>query len=382
MKQPIGVKQVAKRIIKAAKKQEKIIIFGDSDLDGVGSVVILKEVFELLNPLYSDIEIYFPNRELEGHGISMDFLEKYKDQTPALLFIVDCGTANGKEITKAKKMGYEVIVIDHHPLIGRTPKPSVFVNAWQKKDSYPFKEFAATGLVYLVAQEILDKNNIPAKERFLEVVALATLSDMMPLKEDNEKMVNQGLEALLTTKRTGLRALVEMGELELDNDMDIFGGIIAPLNSAKIYNNIMESYELLVCDDFKKAKSLARKLIKQNKQKKEYVYQAVKDINDKVKDKDIIIFESDKYWPAATLGVIASRLVKKHKKPVFIFRIVEDIAVGSARMPKEVNGVDAFKACKELLTTYGGHAPACGCRLPSKNLNKLKKCLNNYFKNL
>ena len=343
MKLPIGINAAAKRIIKAAKKQEKIIIFGDSDLDGVASVVILKELFEALNPLYSDIKIYFPNRELEGHGLSLQALEKYKDLTPALLFIVDCGSASGKEITKAKKMGYEVIVIDHHPLTGRAPKPHIFVNAWQKKDSYPFKQFAAAGLVYLVAQKVLSKTKHPINEKLLEITALATLSDMMPLKEDNKELVNVGLDALLTTKRLGIKALIELGDLDLENELDIFGGIIAPLNSAKLYNNLMESYELLVCEDFKKAKSLANRLIKQNKAKKELVFQAVGEIGERIKDKDSIIFESSEYWPAATLGVIASKLVQKFKKPCFIFRMVGDEVVGSARMPKDVDGVDALK---------------------------------------
>jgi single-stranded-DNA-specific exonuclease len=381
MKLPIGVKEAAKRIIKAAKNQEKIIIFGDSDLDGVASVIVLKETFELLNPLYTNIDTYFPNRELEGHGLSLEVLEKYKDETPALLFIVDCGTANGKEITKAKKMGYEVIVIDHHRLNGRAPKPSIFVNTWQNGDEYPLKEFAAAGLVYMVAREVLNKTGHPGKEKLLEIVALATLSDMMPLKLDNEQLVNDGLNALINSKRHGIRALVELGDADLENDLDIYGKIIAPLNSAKIYDHTMESFELLIAEDYKKAKTLAGKLIKQNRAKKEYVFQAVKEITEKVGD-EIMIFETNEYWPAATLGVIASKLVQKHKRPTFIFRLVDDIAVGSARLPKNINGVEALKSCKDLLEAYGGHAPACGCRLKVKNLPKLEKCLNKYFKNL
>jgi len=381
MKLPIGVKEAAKRIIKAAKNQEKIIIFGDSDLDGVASVVVLKETFELLNPLYDNIDAYFPNRELEGHGLSMEVLEKYKDETPALLFIVDCGTANGKEITQAKKMGYEVIVIDHHRVSGRAPKPNIFVNTWQKGEEYPLKEFAAAGLVYMVAREVLNKTGHPGKEKLLEIVALATLSDMMPIKLDNEQLVDNGLNALINTKRHGLRALVELGDVDLENEMDIYGKIIAPLNSSKIYDNTMESFELLICDDYKKAKVLAGKLIKQRRIKKEYVFQAVKEINEKMNGQEMI-FEVNEYWPAATLGVIASKLVQKHKVPTFIFRIVDDIAVGSARLPKGINGVDALKSCKDMLETYGGHAPACGCRLKAKDLPKLEKCLNKYFKNL
>ncbi|MBU3964275.1 DHH family phosphoesterase [Patescibacteria group bacterium] len=387
-KYPKGTKQVAQRILRAAQKGEKVIIFGDADLDGIASVVVLQELFELLNPLYSqnkNIKVYFPDREEEGHGISKEMLNSFKKEVPALFFAVDCGIANIKEIKLAKKIGFETIIIDHHPPLEKVAEPDLLVDPKQKGETYPFTDFAAVGLVYKVAECVLEETSHPeyAKEKLLELTALATLSDQMPLKEDNRELVDKGMNALLTTQRPGLLALIELGDVDLQTDIDIFQKIIAPLNSAKLKNNIAESYLLLIEDSPKKAKILAQRLIRQNKEKKALIQQTLAELIQKIereKKESLIIFEISDYWPAPALGVIASKLLHIYKKPVFVFKRGEQESVCSARLPYDLDGVDALIKCKKLLKTYGGHAPACGCRVENKNLSKFEKCLEAYFK--
>jgi single-stranded-DNA-specific exonuclease len=384
---PKGTKEVAKRVLEAAAKAEKVIIFGDADLDGIASVVILKELFELLNPLYAqkkNLKVYFPDREEEGYGISKTALDFFADEAPALFFSVDCGITNFEEVKIAKKMGFEVIIIDHHQLLGKLPKADIIIDPKQKNETYPFKDFAAAGLVYKVAQAALSQTEHPkiVQEKLLELAGLATLSDQMPLKEDNRELVDKGMNALLTTQREGLLALIELGEADVQTDIDIFQRIIAPLNSAKLRDHIAGTYLLLTETSPKKAKALAQKLIKQNRQKRELISGTVRELSEKIDQEEtdsLVIFKVSEYWPVPALGVIASKLLHIYKKPIFLFKQGEKESVGSARLPKEVDGVAAMTSCKKLLEVYGGHAPACGCRLKNKNLTKFKKCLEKYF---
>ena len=220
------------------------------------------------------------------------------------------------------------------------------------------------------------------REKLLELAALATLSDQMPLEEDNRELVDRGINALLSTQRKGLIALIELGEADVQTDVDVFHRIIAPLNSSKLRDHISTSYLLLIETSPKKARSLAQQLIKQNRQKRELIAESVRELIEKIdkrEDGSLVIFEVNGYWPVPALGVIASKLLHVYKKPIFLFKQGEKESVGSARLPKKVDGVIAMTSCKKLLEEYGGHAPARGCRLQNKNLTKFKKCLEKYF---
>ncbi len=384
---PKGTEEVSQRILTAASKGEKLIIFGDTDLDGISSVIILKELFELLNPLYiekKNLRAYFPDKEQEGHGLSDIALDFFDSEPPALFFLVDCGITNFKEVERAKKMGFEVIIIDHHQSLGKLPEAAFIIDPKQEGETYPFKDFAATGVVYKVAECVLSQTKHPqlVQEKLLELVALATLSDQMPLEEDNRELVDKGMNALLTTRREGLLALIELGEADVQIDSDVFQKIIAPLNSGRLKEHLAEAYLLLIEDSPKKAKILAQKLIKQNQEKKALVMATVEELSqkiDKMQENLIIIFEANKHWPGPSLGVVASKLLRIYKKPIFLFRKGEKESIGSARLPKNFDGVAAMAYCKKFLEAYGGHAPACGCRLQNKNLIKFKDCLEEYF---
>jgi len=382
-----GIVEVAQRTIKATKNSEQVVIFGDSDLDGIASVVILQELLEFLNPLYGaeNLSVYFPNREIEGYGLSFSALEFLKARAPALLFILDSGISNFEEIKKAKKMGFEVIVIDHHQILKKLPKADIIIDPLQKQERYPFKDFAAAGLVYKLAQKILEERKHPVflENRLLELAALATIADMMPLKEENEEIVSRGLEALTTTQRTGILALIQLNDIDINSDQDISQKIIAPLNTFKIKNHIAESYFLLTESSLPKAKKIAQKLIRQTKKKKQAINMFVKELKEEIEKRDeqkAVLLKYSQAWDAAHIGTIASKILKIFKKPAFICKKGKDEEyICSARLPKPLDGVKAMGSCKKYLLTYGGHAPACGCRIKEKNLDKFSKCLEKYF---
>ncbi len=384
---PKGIKEVAKRVLKAAENKEKVIIFGDADLDGIASVVILQELFELLNPLYvqnNNLKVYFPDREEEGYGISLRALDFFANEPPALFFAVDCGISDFEAVKKAKKMGFEVIIIDHHQILGKLPKADIIVDPKQKDETYPFKEFAAAGLLYKLAQATLAQTKHPqvVQEKLLELAALATLSDQMPLKEDNREIVDKGMNALLTTQRQGLLALIDLGEADIQTDIDVFQKIIAPLNSSRLDKHIAQSFFLLTETSTRKAKLLAQRLIKQGQEKRNIIRLALEETVEEIekqKHEPMIIFKASKLWKAAASGALASKLLQRYKKPVFICKKGDTKSICSVRVPKEFDGVAAMTHCKKLLEVYGGHAPACGCRLKNENLLKFKKCLEKYF---
>ncbi|MCK4781893.1 DHH family phosphoesterase [Candidatus Parcubacteria bacterium] len=369
-----NLKKAANRIKKAVKNKEKIILYGDADPDGVCSVVILEETIKNLGGEVS--ACYFPDREKEGYGINenaLNFLaEKY---SPALFISLDLGIANFKEVEVAKKLGFEVIIVDHHTALDNIPLPkALVVNPKQKQDKYPFKELCAAGVTYKLSEVILGKNiGESLKNSFLELAAIATISDMMPQIKDNKDIVEQGLIALENTWRPGLQ--VFKGELQKT---------ISTLNAAGIKNHINEAYILLTASSFKKAEKIAEKLIEKRKQKhlrtKEITEQTQIRIYEKIEK--TIIFEGDSSWPLVLAGPVATRICREYKKPTFIFRIGKKQSQGAVRMPEGLDAVKAMASCHKLLETYGGHPPAAGFSLDNKNLEEFKECLIKYFKTI
>ncbi len=379
----MGVEEAAERMIGAAKKNERIIVYGDADLDGVSSAIILKESLEILNKNYTrkNLKVYFPDRENEGYGITFFALEFFKNFSPGIFFALDCGISNFKEIELAKKMGFFVIVVDHHRPLKKLPKANLIINPCQPKDKTSFKQFSAAGLVYKLARYALIKNqSVWQPEKFLELVALATLADQMPIVEENRQLTDEGLKAFKYTERLGLKTLKEITQYQEGDSIDLFQKIISPLNSSDRVRNFTETYMLLTTRSKRTSLVLARNLFKKSTEKKKRIQEIFDEVLERIKNKNSpIIFEGDKSWPTIMIGVVASKLCQIYHKPIFLFKITEEECVGSARLPKGIDGVEAMENCKKLLTSYGGHPPACGCRLKVKNFEKLKNCLIRYF---
>jgi len=376
-----NLKKAAKRILKAIQEKEKILLYGDADLDGVASVVIVKEAIENLG---GEIEkVYFPDREKEGYGITREAVKDLLDFSPALFLTLDCGIGNVKEVDLIQEKGFEVIILDHHKMLPEVPKASIICNPRQESDSYPFKELATAGIAYKLAKCMF---SIAGKEfgaeRFLELAALATLADLMPLKEDNEKIVREGILALKFTKREGLKALIELKKMEVFNILEVRRKIVPPLNAAMAVDHLSGAYLLFTEKDPKKAKERAKNLIEKAKLRKKEIIKITEEVIERMRPDEVIIFEGDKNWPLVLLGAIASRICQKYKKPVFLYKKRKDASPGAVRTPKGIDSVKAMENCRELLITYGGHPQASGFRIKTENLEKFKECLFGYFKNL
>jgi len=389
-----NLKRAARRIEKAVKNKEKIILFGDSDLDGVASIIILKETIDNLvsllskksKRLFPPIETYFPDRKKEGYGLNEQalFYLKKKVSPPALLISLDCGISNFEEVDLAKKFGFNVIIIDHHQVLKKIPSADIVVDPKQKGDTYPFKEFSNAGLTFKLSQEILKELLSPAlRMSFLELAALATIADMMPEIEENKILILEGLNNLEKSQRPGIKAFFSILNLkEFSSRRELISKIISALNVAPIENHQHQSFLLLTAANPHQAIKLARNLRQRSKFHQIEIRALEENLKDLISKKEPlpIIFEGSENWQLELLGSVASRICRDFKKPVFLFQISLEWSRGTVRVLKGQNAVKAMESCGKLFKTFGGHPLAAGFCLENKNLEKFKECLIKYFR--
>lgn len=370
-----NLQKVAKRILAAIKKREPIILYGDADLDGATALIVLKETIKNLGGEIS--AVYFPDREIEGYGISergLNFLKKF---SPALLISLDCGIGNFKEIKFAKKIGFETIVIDHHEILDKLPEAKIIVDPKQKGDKYPFKEFATVGISFKLSELLLkERMTENLRKNFLELVAIGTLADMMPQIEENKLFIEEGLRELENSFRPGIRVFFETDFLKDFDKKKIVSKIISILNIRDVENNLPASFRFLTTPSCEAAKDLISKLKIKSDLRKEKITKIIEDIEENISRKEEpIIFEGNFDWDISLISPVASLICQKFKKPTFIFKKLKEESQGTVRAPQGIDSVSLMKKCKKYLITYGGHKVASGFRIKNENLEKFKHCL-------
>jgi len=373
-----NLSKAAQRIKKAIEKNENLVIFSDADLDGTTSLILIEECIENLGALPT--AIYFPDREKEGYGLTMKALEYLKQYAPGVLLLLDCGISNFQEVERAKKDGFEVIIIEHHEILNKNlSKPSILVDPKQKGDNSNFKFFATCGICFKLTQLLLKNQFSPNIERsFLELVSLGTIADMMPQIDENKILIEKGLSFLPSTFRPGIKVFFD--KFPQLSTSQIVQKIIATLQITETKNHLTESYLLLTESDYEKAKNLLEILLKKSEKRKEKIESLTCHLIENFSsDPSPIIFEGGKNFPLSLTGAVASRICRKFQKPTFIFNLTEGIVRGSVRTPKDINGVKALEYCHPLLEVYGGHPQACGFTLKAENIEKFKQCLIKYF---
>jgi single-stranded-DNA-specific exonuclease len=377
-----NLKKAANRILKAIKNKENIILYGDADLDGAASVIILKESIQNLGKEVNTI--YFPDREVEGYGISEIGLNYLKKFTPALLIAVDCGIGNFKEIDLANKLGFEVMIIDHHQVLGKLPNASIVVDPKQEDDKYPFKELAATGVVFKLSELLLkDKMTNVLRESFLELTALATIADMMPQEEENKIFIEQGLNTIEKSWRPGLKTFFEIKLFNnITNLNQKISKLVSILNVRDLEDKMPASFRLLISSSKQESQKIIKKLFKKNENKKKKIDKIIEEIEWQIStQQEPLIFIGSEKWKFGFIGLLASIISNKYKKPAFIFKKGLKESQGAVRTPSNVNSVSLMEKCSECLLTYGGHPKASGFRIKNENLEKFKNCLIKNLKN-
>jgi single-stranded-DNA-specific exonuclease len=399
-----GMKKGVKRIIKAIKKKEKIIVYGDYDADGVCSSVILIAALKALGA--QNLAVYIPDRSKEGYGLNLKAVKDLADQGAQLIIALDCGITNFKEIELAHSLGIEVIIVDHHRCPEKLPAAKVIIDPHQSGDRYPFKDLAAAGVAFKLVQALLlsrttfkgQFSEVCTQDGFekwlLDLVALATIADMMPLLGENRTLVKYGLGVLAQTKRIGLQELMKVvrlnpmvtqpsvnGEPPLTNlDACTLGYILAPrLNVASRLIHANAAYQLLITESVEEAKEIAERLDVLNRQRQQLVNEIIKQVEKRLMEKDKmekVIFEGDPQWPVGIVGLVASKISEKYHRPTFIFNLTNNEARGSARGIPNFDIIQAISQCATWLEDFGGHPGAAGLTVLRKNLDAFKKQLS------
>ncbi len=382
---PIKNMAEASDYIGQLSRQTKIVIYGDEDVDGVSSVIIIKESLERLG--FSSVKPMFCWQEKEGHGFSLEALESIKSIEPTLLILVDLGITNVDSVNEARRGGIEVIIIDHHePLNGTLPKANFIINPKQPQDDYYFKQLAAAGLSYHFSCWLLHRDpdfNL-LRDSFVELAGLATLADMMPLEEDNRPIVDYMLDILPGTGRVSLRFLMERYINEEIGLKEALHRVIGILNASEVDNQRMAESFLLLTEGRlsrieKMVKHLEEKMAAYLRLKEEIAAEAEQRLS--AEEMPDIIFIGDESWPRRVLAAVAARLADNYHRPVFIYHQGVEISRGSVRSPEGINCVALMSACSHHLIKYGGHPPAAGFQVRNENLQKLRLCLiENYRK--
>jgi single-stranded-DNA-specific exonuclease len=373
-----NLKKAAERIKKAILNKERIILYGDADLDGVSATILLKEAIKNLAGQIS--AIYFPDREKEGYGLTKEALFVLKEKAPALLITLDLGISNFEEILLAKKIGFEVIIIDHHEILDKLPKADIIVDPKQKGDKSSLQYLATVGIIYKLSEILFENKMSPElKQSFLELVALGTIADVMPREGENEVMIAQGLSSIKNSWRPGIKAFFEEKTFENYNVFQKVSKFISLLNVRDIENQLPASFRLLTASSLSEARNILSILIEKSFERKRKIEEIKEEIERRVSEEEPLIFEGDSSWELILLGSVASTISQKYQKPTFLYKKGEKESQGTARTAKNFDLVKAMKSCAKFLESYGGHAPAAGFRVKNENLDKFKKCLVQFF---
>ncbi len=366
------------RVYKALLSGEKIAIYGDFDADGITATALLVQG---LSELGGDVVPYIPHRMQEGYGLRVPALEKLRKQGVTLVITVDTGITAFAEIEKARKMGMEILVTDHHVPLEELPPAGIIVDPKRRDSTCAFKEFAGVGVAYKLLEGLLSSNrNDDLLNNSLELVTLGTITDMSPLVSENRHWVKTGLKLLHKTRRVGLVELMNIANIEKSRlTAETISYQIGPrLNSAGRLDDAGTSYQLLVTQDHAQARILATDLEEKNKERQRLVADTYEKARRQILEDGadrVILMASDADYPPGVIGLVAGRLADEFYRPVILFKIGTDSCRGSARSIPEFDLMEALKSCHHLLLRYGGHARAAGFNIHTRDMQQLQKRL-------
>lgn len=383
----LNVDKAVNRIYEAVIKNEKICIYADYDCDGIPGAVIWRDLFEKIK--FSNYLIYIPDRQKEGYGLNISAIEEIAKNNTNLLITVDLGITAIEEVLYAKEKMMDVIITDHHLPKDDLPDALVVVNPKQAGDTYPDEMLCGAGVTFKVIHGFIKKHgeefgvNSGFEKWLLDMVGLATLADMVPLRKENRVLSYYGLKVLRKTKREGLLKLFFKNKIDPRylNEDDITFSICPKLNAASRMDSPMRAFDLLAGSS-SSATSNAEFLIKINNERKIMVANIMKSIKSKFSassrlDKDIIVV-GDPSWRPGVLGLVASKIVEEYKKTAFVWGLEEGSLIkGSCRSYGGVNLVDIMSSLPDgSLTSFGGHAGAGGFSSDHETIHFLEDKLN------
>ncbi len=371
--------RAVERLRRAVLSEEKILIYGDYDVDGITSVSFL---YLILKELGVDVTYYIPDRQAEGYGLSPMGIETARERGTQLIITVDCGITGHAEIDLAQSLGIEVLVCDHHEPGPTLPRAVALLDPKRADCPYPFKELAGVGVTYKLCQGLLLRMGIDLSilDNFSELVAIGTAADIVPLMEENRIFVKVGLEKLNESENTGLNALLEVAGLsgkEISTGHVVF--IIAPrINAVGRMGDAERAVRLLTTKDKIEARQIAEVLEQENRHRKnvdeETFRQALEMVQQSFEPsstRSLVLHQRG--WHSGVIGIVASRVVEKFYRPTVLISVENGVGKGSARSIEGFDLHDALKGCEDLLLAYGGHKYAAGLSISEERIPAFKQ---------
>ena len=369
------------RIIKAINNQEKVIIYGDYDVDGITSITVLKKFLKICG---LEVDYYIPNRLSEGYGLNKAAIDYIKEKEYTLIITVDCGISGIEEIEYANSLGIETIVTDHHEPMEVLPPAVAIVDLKRKdNDTYPFKSLAGCGVVFKLTQALGMRLGIDEKEylKYLDIVCVGTISDIVPLVDENRVIAKLGLKLVEVTRNPGLKALLNASGYKVVNSNTISFGIAPRINACGRMGYEEEALKLFLTENLVQASEITERLNKYNRDRQEIeknIYdEAIKMMEKEDSNAQSIVLGSNN-WHHGVIGIVSSKITEMYFKPSILICFEGEDGKGSGR---SIPGFDLHEALAETakyLEKYGGHEMAVGLSLKKNNFNRFKEAFEKY----
>ena len=376
------------RITGAIYNHEKIVIYGDYDADGVTSVVVL---LKFLMEIGHNVSYYIPDRIKDGYGLNRRAIDKMRTDNVKLMVTVDCGISDHDQISYARSLGIDTIILDHHEVPMNLPDAVAIINQNRKECTFPFKHLAAVGIVFnfLIALRaklrkdgFWENRKYPNLREYLDLVALGTIGDICPLVDENRIFTKIGLDLITERRRVGLRALMEICGIDsqvIDTVKASFS-LIPRINAAGRIASANEAVQLLLTDDMEEARRIAYNLELYNRKRQTMERDILNDILEEI-EKTIdtekakcLVFASYK-WHPGVIGIVASKLVDRYCRPTILISLKDGIGKGSGRSIADFNIYNGLKECDSLLLSYGGHRYAAGISIKEEDIKEFSHML-------
>ena len=372
----LNMDDAARRVLEALRRKERIMVYGDYDVDGITAVALL---YLVIGQLGGDIIFYIPKRLEAGYGVNREGILEAESQGVKLIISVDCGITAADEVAFAHSRGIDFIVTDHHEASGVLPEAVAILNPKQPGDTYPASELAGVGVAYKLAQALYERTDQPraSLEEHLDLVALGTAADIVPLVGENRIFAHFGMKQIGLTRKPGLQSLSHISGL-MDAQRDISPGQVifglAPrLNAAGRLGDSSRAVQLLITRDEEVARQIARELDEENKKRKMFDEQTLREALAKVEEEvdlesdRIIVLDSDR-WHPGVIGIVASRLVETYHLPTILVSVEGEEGKGSARSIPAFHLTEALRQCHKHLIKYGGHKYAAGLSIRREDI--------------
>ena len=381
------MKKAVARLKQARQHGEKIVIYGDYDIDGLSATALLLDAFGKFG--FEDVGAFIPNRFIEGYGMTIGAVDKVRDMGADLIVTVDTGSLCHAEIAYAASLGIDTVVTDHHN-VAETPPPSVAaVNPKFPGHTYPFCDLCGAGVAFKLVQALqTELDGLPDgyEKWLLDLVALGTVCDIVTLADENRANVYWGLEVLKKQQRPGLKALMAVAGIEPEqvNARHLGFGLGPRMNAAGRLETAQHALDMLVARDGLAALEASEKLEELNVKRRiiqDAIFEEACVQAEQLADDRVLVVSSDG-WNHGVIGIVASKLVEKYKKPVFIIGERGEEATGSARSFGDFSAADAVRAADDIIIKGGGHGAAAGVTLETEKIGDFRRCVNEFYDSL